>query len=48
MDDLIFKKIPLTKLDFKDFEIPRNFLYNPRNFCLILFFNVYKEKMFTI
>ena len=40
MDDRNFKNVPLTKLYFKNFK--------SSIFCLFLFYNVYKEKIFTI
>ena len=41
MDDRIFKNLLQTKLDFENSKIHDIF-------CLFLFYNVYKENMFTI
>ena len=42
MDDRIFKNLPLTKFDFGKICKSIKFV------CLFLFYNVFKEKMFTI
>jgi len=42
MDDRIFKNLPLTKFDFGKICKSMKFV------CLFLFYNVFKEKMFTI
>ena len=44
-----FQKFAFIKVLFLEIlKIHEFFLWNPRNFYLFLFYNVYKEKMFTI
>ena len=48
MDDRIFKNVPVTKFDHWKFWKPWIFFIISSKSVMFLFYNVYKENMFTI